>query len=109
MPTERVFLQRRLYFRRQAVEAGAHVGGAGGKPDLRAGGQADHRSTRSNTCANMAALGCPSIRTRTSPNSSTIMPSASELVLLDAGAVGASITGNRPSPRINAGTPRRPC
>src|SRR5471032_1617990 len=107
MPTERVFLQRRLHFGRQAIEAGAHVGGAGGKPDLGAGGQADHRSTRSNTCANMAALGCPSIRTRTSPNSSTTMPSA--LMLLGAGADGASTTGNRPSFRIDAGTPRRPC
>jgi hypothetical protein len=45
--------------------------------------QADHRSNRSNPCASVAGLSQPSIRTRATPNSCTIMPLARRRRLME--------------------------
>lgn len=50
MPGERLLLKHRLHLRAQAIEAAAHIGHAGGDPDLRARRKLDHLRRLSRTC-----------------------------------------------------------
>src|SRR5215472_8557593 len=94
MARVRILLQRRLRDGTQPGEAASQIGNAGGNPDIRAGGQRNHRPTRSRTRRRLSASTGPSMRIRARPTSTTITPAYNFAGCASLLTISATRTGN---------------
>ena len=72
----RILFEHGLRDGAQAGEAAAHIGDAGGDPDVRARGQRDHRPSCSRIMRRFSGSTSPSTRMRARPSSMWIVPEA---------------------------------